>query len=76
MTNSSMTSSPSSSSGSFNTGITEAFELQYAPVSNETHISTSPEKQPPMPSQYNRLGVFNHVFGLSNPNEQFVIPRI
>ena len=54
----------------------EEFALQYSPASNETHIRTSPDKQPPMPSQYNTVGVFNHVFGMSNPNEQFVIPRI
>jgi hypothetical protein len=75
-TESSMTSSPSTSVGSSNTGITESFELQYSPVSTETHISTTHDKQPHMPSRNNALGVFNHTFGMSNPNEQFVIPRI
>ena len=59
-----------------NTDIMEDFQLQYEDVSNETHIRTTPDKQPPMPSRNNTLGVFNHVFGMSNPNEQFVIPRI
>ena len=54
----------------------EEFALQYSTVSNETRISTSPDKQPPMPSKYNTVGVFNRVFSMSNPNEQFVIPRI
>ena len=59
-----------------NTDIMEDFQLQYADVSNETHIRISPDKQPPMPSRNNAHGVFNHIFGMSNPNEQFLIPRI
>ena len=59
-----------------NTDIMENFQLQYADVSNETHIRTGPDKQPPMPSRNNAHGVFNHIFGMSNPNEQFIIPRI
>ena len=69
-------SAPASARSSAPATTVEEFALQYSTVSNETHISTSPDKQPPMPSQYNTVGVFNHVFGMSNPNEQFVIPRI
>ena len=69
-------SAPSRAPASAPATTIEEFALQYSTVSNETRISTSPDKQPPMPSKYNTVGVFNRVFSMSNPNEQFVIPRI
>ena len=61
---------------SSSTGIKEGFELQYAPVSNEAHIRTTRNTQPNMPAEYNKVGVFDHLFSLSNPNERFVIPKV
>ena len=56
----------------------EGFQQKLKPVPIEQNITieTFPKTQPPYPEKYSSTGVFGHLFGLSNPNEQFTIPKV
>lgn len=56
----------------------EGFQQKMKPVPIEQNITieTFPKTQPPYPEKYSSTGVFGHLFGLSNPNEQFTIPKV
>ena len=51
-------------------------KMKPAPIEQNITIETFPKTQPPYPEKYSSTGVFGHLFGLSNPNEQFTIPKV
>mgnify|MGYP005999445141 FL=1 len=51
-------------------------KIKPTPIDQNITIETFPKTQPPYPEKYSSTGVFGHLFGLSNPNEQFTIPKI
>ena len=51
-------------------------KIKPIPIDQNITIETFPKTQPPYPEKYSSTGVFGHLFGLSNPNEQFTIPKI
>lgn len=51
-------------------------KIKPTPIDQNITIETFPKMQPPYPEKYSSTGVFGHLFGLSNPNEQFTIPKI
>lgn len=51
-------------------------KMKPTPVEQNITIETFPKAQPPYPEKYSSTGVFGHLFGLSNPNEQFTIPKV
>jgi len=51
-------------------------KIKPAPIEQNITIETFPKTQPPYPEKYSSTGVFGHLFGLSNPNEQFTIPKV
>jgi len=50
--------------------------LPNEPIDARNVIETLPKIQPPLPEKYSSIGVFGHLFGMSNPNELFEMPRI
>ena len=50
--------------------------LRPEPVNSVLTIDTEPKIQPPFPEKYSITNVFEHIFGMSNPNERFEIPKI
>jgi hypothetical protein len=50
--------------------------LRPEPVNSVLTIDTAPKIQPPFPEKYSITNVFEHIFGMSNPNERFEIPKI
>ena len=51
-------------------------KMKPVPIEQKITIETFPKTQPPYPEKYSSTGVFGHLFGLSNPNEQFTIPKV
>ena len=75
----SMASAPSPASAKKNKKMKkEGFQqkMKPAPIEQNITIETFPKTQPPYPEKYSSTGVFGHLFGLSNPNEQFTIPKV
>ena len=75
--NMSLMSAPASAPASA-LNMNEGFQVNLQPVAvNETKvIETLPVKQPPFPEKYPITNVFQHIFGMSTPNERFEIPKI
>jgi len=71
-------SAPASAKKMKKTKKTEGFQQKIYPTSINQNITieTFPKKQPPFPEKYSSTNVFGHVFGLSNPNEKFTIPKV
>ena len=51
-------------------------KMKPVPIEQKITIETFPKTQPPYPEKYSSTGVFGHLFGLSNPNEKFTIPKV
>ena len=51
-------------------------KIDPTPIDQNITIETFPKKQPPFPEKYSSTNVFGHLFGLSNPNEKFTIPKV
>ena len=56
----------------------EGFQQKMNPTPIDQHIiiETFPKTQPYYPEKYSSTDVFGHLFGLSNPNELFTIPKV
>ena len=75
----SMASAPAPASSKKNKKMKkEGFQqkMKPAPIEQNITIETFPKTQPPYPEKYSSTGVFGHLFGLSNPNEKFTIPKV
>ena len=71
-------SAPASAKKTKKTTKKEGFQQKIypTPIDQNITIETFPKKQPPFPEKYSSTNVFGHLFGLSNPNEKFTIPKV
>jgi len=51
-------------------------KMKPVPIDQNIIIETFPKTQPYYPEKYSSTDVFGHLFGLSNPNEKFTIPKV
>ena len=51
-------------------------KMNPTPIDQNIIIETFPKTQPHYPEKYSSTDVFGHLFGLSNPNELFTIPKV
>ena len=51
-------------------------KMNPTPIDKNIIIETFPKTQPYYPEKYSSTDVFGHLFGLSNPNELFTIPKV